>query len=150
MGFIVICEDKHTNKYTCNCSHQIVQHLLGDSCSTDAGSGGDGEPYAPIVRLTTRRHADRAVISIYDNGSGIPEDIIEKVFNPFFTTKPTDEGTGLGLALSNDIIREHGGSIHIESAEGEFTEMIIELPLRKPDILVENEGTESSEQGLSL
>ena len=88
----------------------------------------DGADYAPTLRLATRNHPDRVEIRIRDNGSGIPDELKEKVFNPFFTTKPTDKGTGLGLALSSDIVREHGGAIQVESEAGEFTEMIISLP----------------------
>lgn len=88
--------------------------------------------YYPTLSLKTRRLENQVEIHIRDNGSGIPSDIIEKVFNPFFTTKPTDQGTGLGLALSNDIVREHGGSIQVHSETGEFTEMVIELPLAMP------------------
>jgi signal transduction histidine kinase len=62
----------------------------------------------------------------------MPPDVIEKIFNPFFTTKPTDQGTGLGLAISNDIVRRHGGAIRVTSEPGEFTEMIVELPLVAP------------------
>ena len=58
----------------------------------------------------------------------MPPEVAEKIFNPFFTTKPTDKGTGLGLSLSSDIIRHHGGSIRVETEAGEFTEMIIRLP----------------------
>ena len=58
----------------------------------------------------------------------MPPEVIEKIFNPFFTTKPTDKGTGLGLSISNDIIRHHGGAIQVESQPGEFTEMIIQMP----------------------
>ncbi|MDE0169324.1 MAG: ATP-binding protein [bacterium] len=114
-------------------------NMVGNSChATDkkrkglleSGQIGD---YAPVVRLKTRRKDDMAIVSIYDNGSGIPQDLKDKIFNPFFTTKPTDEGTGLGLALSSDIVRQHGGSIRVESVDGEFTEMIIELPLTKPE-----------------
>ncbi len=69
------------------------------------------------------------MIRIRDNGNGMPPEVVEKIFNPFFTTKPTGQGTGLGLAISNDIVREHGGTIRVETEPGEFTEMIIELPL---------------------
>ena len=58
----------------------------------------------------------------------MPPEVIEKIFIPFFTTKPTDKGTGLGLSISNDIIRHHGGAIQVESQPGEFTEMIIQIP----------------------
>ena len=85
----------------------------------------------PILSLSTRREDDRLEVSIKDNGNGIPPEVVDKIFNPFFTTKPTDQGTGLGLALSNDIVREHGGTIHVTSEPGEYTEMTVELPLNK-------------------
>ena len=89
-----------------------------------------GEPgYMPTLWLTTKRTDDAMEIRIRDNGDGIPDDVIDKIFNPFFTTKPTDKGTGLGLALSNDIVREHGGAITPVSVPGEYTEMIVVLPV---------------------
>lgn len=94
----------------------------------EAGTVGD---YTPTVVLKSRRTEDSAILSVRDNGSGIPADVAEKIFDPFFTTKPTNEGTGLGLALSNDIIREHGGTITVNSEPGEFTEMVVELPLTR-------------------
>ena len=84
--------------------------------------------YEPLLRLTTRGTADGVEIRIRDNGGGIPDELVEKIFHPFFTTKPTDQGTGLGLALSSDIVRQHGGHIRVETEAGEFTEMIIDLP----------------------
>ncbi|MXW91016.1 MAG: HAMP domain-containing protein [Rhodospirillaceae bacterium] len=87
-----------------------------------------GADYEPRLRLTTRGTEDGVEIRIRDNGSGIPDELVEKIFHPFFTTKPTDQGTGLGLALSSDIIRQHGGHIRVETEAGEFTEMIIDLP----------------------
>ncbi len=69
-------------------------------------------------------------IRIGDNGNGIPKDILDKIFQPFFTTKPTGEGTGLGLSLSYDIVtKQHGGEIKVETKEGEGSEFIIQLPL---------------------
>ena len=94
----------------------------------DAGTVGD---YTPTVVLKSRRTDESAILSVRDNGSGIPPDVAAKIFDPFFTTKPTNEGTGLGLALSNDIIREHGGTITVNSEPGEFTEMVVELPLTR-------------------
>ena len=88
-----------------------------------------GADYRPTLTLTTRRFDDRVEVVVRDNGSGIPEDVVEKIFNPFFTTKPTDRGTGLGLSLSNDIVRQHGGTIKVESEAGSFTEMTVTLPL---------------------
>ena len=91
-----------------------------------------GADYEPLLRLATRSLDENVEVRIRDNGSGIPDELVEKIFHPFFTTKPTDQGTGLGLALSSDIIRQHGGSIRVETEAGEFTEMIIELPKSAP------------------
>ena len=91
----------------------------------------NGEDYYPTLNLTTRRDEGRVEISIRDNGNGMPPEVVEKIFNPFFTTKPTDQGTGLGLAISNDIIRQHGGVIRVNTEPGEFTEMLVELPLTR-------------------
>ncbi len=90
----------------------------------DAEAGFD-----PILRASTKSLGDTVEIRIRDNGTGIPPDVKDKMFNPFFTTKPAGEGTGLGLSMSHDIIvKQHGGSIDVETAPGEFTEFIIVLP----------------------
>jgi signal transduction histidine kinase len=89
----------------------------------------DEAPYQPIVWESTRQENGQVILSVKDNGVGIPDSIREKIFQPFFTTKPTGEGTGLGLSLSYDIITKgHGGEIQIESQEGEGSEFIILLP----------------------
>ncbi len=93
---------------------------------------GSSERYSPTVLVTSVRKEETAVVTIRDNGTGMPQEVIEKIFNPFFTTKPTDQGTGLGLAISNDIVRSHGGSIRVESEDGEYTLMTVELPLVTP------------------
>ncbi|WP_345073570.1 sensor histidine kinase [Hymenobacter fastidiosus] len=86
--------------------------------------------YAPEVRVTTRHRADEIEIRVRDNGTGMPESVQAKVFQPFFTTKPTGEGTGLGLSLSHDIIvKGHGGTLQVDSQPGQFTEFIITLPV---------------------
>jgi signal transduction histidine kinase len=86
--------------------------------------------YQPIAEVKTRRINDKVEIRVSDNGNGIPQNIIDKIFQPFFTTKPIGEGTGLGLSLSYDIItKEHNGTIKVESKEGEGSEFIIELPI---------------------
>ena len=82
--------------------------------------------------LKTRHQENGILIAIRDNGNGIPAEIIDKIFNPFFSTKPTDRGTGLGLAISSDIIRSHGGTVQVSSELGQYTEMAIELPKTKP------------------
>lgn len=88
-----------------------------------------GPGYQPEVQVRTQRAASQVKITIRDNGSGVPEALKQKIFNPFFTTKPTGEGTGLGLSLSYDIITKgHGGTFTLASAEGEFTEVTIVLP----------------------
>ena len=83
----------------------------------------------PQVTVQTRRFGDRIEIRVKDNGNGIPKNIIDKIFQPFFTTKPTGSGTGLGLSLSYDIIKAHGGEIKVESKEGEGSEFVIQLPV---------------------
>ncbi len=84
--------------------------------------------YRPSVTVTTKRSNSRIEISVADNGNGIPEKIIDKIFNPFFTTKPTGQGTGLGLSLSYDIIKAHGGELKVETKEEEGSTFIIQLP----------------------
>jgi signal transduction histidine kinase len=85
--------------------------------------------YEPTLTAATRNFGDRVEITIRDNGTGIPPEVKEKMFNPFFTTKPAGEGTGLGLSISHDIIvKQHSGSIEIESQPGEFTEVRVVLP----------------------
>ena len=84
--------------------------------------------YEPIVSIGTKNINKKVEISVKDNGNGIPQILTEKIFQPFFTTKPTGQGTGLGLSLSYDIIKAHGGEIKVNSVEGEYTEFIILLP----------------------
>ncbi len=86
------------------------------------------EIYDPVVSVSTKRLGNKIEIIVKDNGNGIPENIQQKIFQPFFTTKPTGEGTGLGLSLSYDIITKgHGGTIEVETKSGEFTQFIINL-----------------------
>jgi signal transduction histidine kinase len=86
--------------------------------------------YEPIVSIATKKYNGEIVIRIKDNGNGIPPDIVDKIFQPFFTTKPTGQGTGLGLSLSYDIIKAHEGGITLETAHGEGTTFVIHLPLK--------------------
>jgi two-component system, NtrC family, sensor kinase len=88
-----------------------------------------GDGFEPMLCATTMNLGDKVEIRIRDNGTGIPEEVKEKIFNPFFTTKPSGEGTGLGLSMSYDIIvKQHGGSIDVETEPGLFTEFKIVLP----------------------
>lgn len=102
--------------YACNEKRQSL--LKEDPNST----------YVPTMNIKTEKMGDQIILTFKDNGTGIPQDVIEKIFNPFFTTKPTDQGTGLGLSLCNDIVRTHGGEMRVFSVEGEGTEMVIDLP----------------------
>jgi two-component system, NtrC family, sensor kinase len=89
----------------------------------------DPDDFEPMLAAATRNLGDRVEIKIRDNGTGIPPDVREKMFNPFFTTKPAGEGTGLGLSISHDIIvKQHAGSIEVDTRPGEFTEIRIILP----------------------
>ena len=116
---------------------RVILNLVGNSCYAThdkrmalVEAAGEGNPvdYNPELNISTKRVGERVQIKIRDNGSGIPDSLVEKIFNPFFTTKPTDEGTGLGLAMSSDIIQKHGGEISVDTEEGEFTEMTVTLP----------------------
>ena len=84
--------------------------------------------YEPIVSVSTKKMGDKVEIVVTDNGNGIPQKVVDKIFQPFFTTKPTGQGTGLGLSLSYDIIKAHGGAIKVETKEGEGSEFVIQLP----------------------
>ena len=86
--------------------------------------------FKPLVQAITKRGPDKITITIRDNGTGVPAGISDKIFQPFFTTKPTGEGTGLGLSLTYEIIKAHNGELKVYSEDGKFTEFVIELPVR--------------------
>ncbi len=88
-----------------------------------------GAAYEPIVSVSTIKLSDKVEIRVGDNGNGIPQKVFDKIFQPFFTTKPTGEGTGLGLSLSYDIVKAHGGELKAETKEGDGTTFLIYLPL---------------------
>ncbi len=87
--------------------------------------------YEPNVSVSTKKINGKVEISVKDNGNGIPQKILDKIFQPFFTTKPTGQGTGLGLSLSYDIVKAHGGEIKVNTTENEGTEFIIQLPAKE-------------------
>jgi signal transduction histidine kinase len=90
----------------------------------------EGADYKPEVSLTTSSENQHVTIEVKDNGTGIPEAIKDKIMQPFFTTKPTGEGTGLGLSLSYDmVVKGHGGNINVKSVEGQGSEFIVTLPV---------------------
>ena len=85
--------------------------------------------YTPSIFVTTQQLDNQIIIKVKDNGTGMPESVRAKVFQPFFTTKPTGSGTGLGLSLAYDIVTKgHGGTLEVESTEGVGTEFLIKLP----------------------
>ncbi|MDE0044662.1 MAG: ATP-binding protein [bacterium] len=113
---------------------RVFLNLIGNACYAADDRRRkirDADPSArfdPVIRISTKKLEDGVEISVHDNGSGIPDDVIDKIFNPFFTTKPTDQGTGLGLAMSNDIVRQHGGTITVDSEPDTYTEFTVHLP----------------------
>jgi len=109
---------------------RVFLNITNNACyATRERKRAAGDSYSPTLWVTTRRLDGRAEVRIRDNGVGIPRDIRDKVFNPFFTTKPAGQGTGLGLSMSYDIvIAGHGGELVVDSEEGSFTEFILRLP----------------------
>lgn len=101
--------------------HQALLNILANACQAIQANG--------VIRITTKTETDTSVIEISDNGGGIPEDIMPKIFDPFFTTKSPGQGTGLGLSISLSIIKEHGGTIDIDSNIGIGTTITITFPL---------------------
>ncbi|HJS56133.1 MAG TPA: ATP-binding protein, partial [Chitinophagaceae bacterium] len=103
--------------------------------SPKGGGGASSSMYEPVVTVTTKRlgpplgDRGRIEIRIADNGNGIPQKVLDKIFQPFFTTKPTGQGTGLGLSLAYDIVKAHGGELKVETKEKEGSEFIIQLPV---------------------
>jgi two-component system NtrC family sensor kinase len=88
-----------------------------------------GEGYEPTVSISSKRINSKVEVRVKDNGDGIPQKVVDKIFQPFFTTKPTGQGTGLGLSLAYDIVKTHGGELTVETKEGEGSEFIIQLPV---------------------
>jgi signal transduction histidine kinase len=86
--------------------------------------------YEPTVEVSTQTENNKILVSVKDNGNGIPQKVLDKIFQPFFTTKPTGQGTGLGLSLSYDIVKAHGGELRVETKDGEGSAFIIQLPIQ--------------------
>ena len=108
---------------------RVILNLITNAfytVSEKSKQAGDG--YEPTVSVSTKRSNDKAEIRVQDNGNGIPQKLLDKIFQPFFTTKPTGQGTGLGLSLSYDIVKAHGGELKVETKEGEGTAFVILLP----------------------
>jgi two-component system NtrC family sensor kinase len=113
----------------------VLLNLISNSfyATTQRKAEANGGGYKPVLIAVTKNLGDSVEIRIRDNGSGIPPEVKEKMFNPFFTTKPAGEGTGLGLSISHDIIvKQHSGSIEVDTKPGTFTEFRIVLPRGVP------------------
>ncbi len=110
---------------------RVFLNLINNACYSTAQKKKElGESYFPILRVTTQKKDEKLIIRIWDNGKGISQAITDRIFNPFFTTKPAGSGTGLGLSISYDVVtHEHHGELSVASVEGEFAEFIITLPL---------------------
>jgi two-component system NtrC family sensor kinase len=110
---------------------RVLLNLIANGfyAATKRKAEANGGGYEPTLTAATKNLGNNVEIRIRDNGTGIPPEVKEKMFNPFFTTKPAGEGTGLGLSISHDIIvKQHGGSIEVDTQPGEFTEFRIVLP----------------------
>jgi len=108
---------------------RIILNLINNAFYVvDEKKKQNGNGYEPTVSVSTKKSGDKVLITVKDNGNGIPQNIVDKIFQPFFTTKPTGQGTGLGLSLSYDIVKAHGGEIKVETKKGEGSEFIIQLP----------------------
>jgi signal transduction histidine kinase len=110
---------------------RVLLNLISNGfyAATKRKAEANSSAYEPTLTAMTKDLGDSVEIRIRDNGTGIPAEVRDKLFNPFFTTKPPGEGTGLGLSLSYDIIvKQHGGSIRVDTEPGEFTEFTIVLP----------------------
>ncbi len=110
--------------------NRVFLNIINNACyAVHQKQIQSNETFSPLLRIQTKNLDQQIEIRIYDNGGGVPSSVMEKIFNPFFTTKPPGEGTGLGLSLSHDIVvQKHQGEIKIETQEGSYTEFIIILP----------------------
>jgi len=105
-----------------NAFYAVSERAINQQLTTN------NQPFTPTVTVSTKTIGDKIEIRVKDNGNGIPDNIKEKIFQPFFTTKPTGQGTGLGLSLSYDVVKSHGGEISVITKKGEGSEFIIQLP----------------------
>jgi signal transduction histidine kinase/ligand-binding sensor domain-containing protein len=107
---------------------RVILNLINNAFyAVDEKKKKIGNDYEPTVSVSTKRNNGKVEIKVTDNGNGIPQKVLDKIFQPFFTTKPTGQGTGLGLSLSYDIVKAHGGELKVETKEGEGSEFIINL-----------------------
>jgi signal transduction histidine kinase len=115
---------------------RVILNLINNAFYAVNEKASQGlEGYSPTVTVNSRKLNDAIEISVKDNGNGIPETIKDKIFQPFFTTKPTGQGTGLGLSLAYDIVTKgHGGSLAVESTPGDGTSFVIRFPINEANL----------------
>ena len=107
---------------------RVVLNLINNAFyAVDEKMKSGIQNYEPTVSVITKKEKDKVDIKVKDNGNGIPQNVVDKIFQPFFTTKPTGQGTGLGLSLAYDIVKAHGGELKVNTKEGEGSEFIIQL-----------------------
>ena len=110
---------------------RVILNLINNAFyAVDEKKKSGIDNYKPTVSVKTKKEGDRVLISVKDNGNGIPQNITDKIFQPFFTTKPTGQGTGLGLSMSYDIVKAHGGELKVETKESEGTTLIIQISIQ--------------------
>jgi signal transduction histidine kinase len=108
---------------------RVILNLINNAFyAVDEKKKKMGDGYDPTVSISTKKFNDKVEISVKDNGNVIPQKVVDKIFQPFFTTKPSGQGTGLGLSLSYDIVKAHGGELKVDTKEREGSEFIIQLP----------------------
>jgi signal transduction histidine kinase len=108
---------------------RVILNLINNAFyAVDEKKKHNQNGYEPTVSVSTKRSNGKVEIKVSDNGNGIPQKVLDKIFQPFFTTKPTGQGTGLGLSLSYDIVKTHGGELKVETKEGQGSVFVIALP----------------------
>ena len=112
------------------CAERLSAGEAGSRSAVNEKLKQNVNDFKPMVVVKTKMLDSQVEITVQDNGNGIPESVKDKIFQPFFTTKPTGQGTGLGLSLSYDIIKAHGGDLYVETKIGEGSEFIIQIPVK--------------------
>jgi two-component system, NtrC family, sensor kinase len=109
---------------------RVIVNMCSNAFDAMREFGQGSDDYKPVLNILTRKQDQKAIVEIHDNGPGIPQEIRDKILQPFFTTKKGTEGTGLGLSISHDIVKAHGGELSVNSKEGEGTTFYIRIPLK--------------------
>jgi signal transduction histidine kinase len=108
---------------------RVILNLINNAFyAVDEKKKQTNDGYEPTVSISTKEVNGKVELKVGDNGNGIPQKALDKIFQPFFTTKPTGQGTGLGLSLSYDIVKAHGGELKVETKEGDGSEFVVQLP----------------------